>query len=316
MRMPGLPALAACAALLLFGCGKEPAAPAPAAARPQAVAEKIPPYAYPAPVKGHLKLDADNGGAFDLVDGIAYTPTVGSGTVIYVVNRPIASPVLADAACPLYAAQAVAKLRNANFSEVTLDEAGRSKYFAGGTPFDGSMGDLTAGAWSSKVRADAGRAVGNVVHPRHGQYDFDLPVAQPKYDQISWGDQQQKRRVSPTTPKPTEQQISAAYVALHEAAAKKDLKAMLKALGFDEKQSLAIRGLSGIDADFAVFADRFLDPGKPEEPWPRPGGGKARAEGSKQSVGKNYVNDYYFELCGDKLILTGIAEQAWPKKGG
>ena len=316
MRILTRYALAASAAtLVLFGCGKEPNAPsAPAEANARsAAAEKIPPYTYPAPVKGRLRLDADNGGAFDVVDGIAYTAVVGGGTVVYVVQKPIASPVLAEAACPLSQAQALAKLRNANFGEVTLDAAGRSKYFAGGTPFNGSMGDLTAGAWSSKLSVGGGRAVGNVVHPRHGQYDFDLPLSQPKYDQISWWDKDKGRKVSPTTPKPAPQQLTATYQALHAAAQNKDLKAMLAALGFDAKQALAIRGLEGIDADFSAFADRFLNPGTPEDdPWNRPGGGLVRAEGVKAN-GKHYVDDYYFDLCGDRLILTGISEQAWPK---
>lgn len=304
-------AAAAAATLLVVGCGKESSTPA---AAPKAVQEKIPPYAYPAPVKGHLKLDPSNGGAFDLVDGIAYTPTVGQGTVVYVVSKSIASPVLADAACPLSAAQAMAKLRNANFAEVTLNAAGHSSYFAAGTPFNGSVGDLTAGDWSSTLKGDAGHAQGSLVHRRYGQFDFDLAVSTPKYDQISWGDQDKKRKVSPTTPKPTPEQLTAAYQALHAAAAKKDLKAMLLALGFDEAQSKAIRGLDGIDADFALFADRFLNPGTPEDdPSNKPGGGQVRAAGAKASSGKNYVDDYYFDLCGEKLILTDITEQAWPK---
>jgi hypothetical protein len=314
MRTLALPALVAGAVtLFLFGCGKEqsaPAAPAPAAAKAPSVAEKIPPYTYPAPVKGHLTLEVSSGGSFDPVDGIAYTAAVGGGTVVYVVSKPIASPVLAGSACPLAQAQALAKLRNADFAEVTLDAAGRSKYFAAGTPFAGSMGDLTPGAWSSKLTLGGARAMGSVVHRKVGQFAFDLPVLTPQFDQISWRDTDTGRKVSPTTPKPSEQQLTAAYEALHEAAAKKDLKAMLAALGFDAKQSLAIRGLDGIDADFALFADRFLNPGKPDDAINRPGAGQVRAEGTKAS-GKNYVDDYYFDLCGDKLILTHIVEQPW-----
>ena len=83
---------------------------------------------------------------------------------------------------------------------------------------------------------------------------------------------------------------------------------MLAALGFDAKQSAAIRGLDGIDADFAVFADRFLTPGTPGDPLNRPGSGQVRGEGVKAN-GKKFVNDYYFDLCGDHLVLTAIVEQ-------
>ena len=302
MRDFRLDVVAACAAtLVVLGCGKEPSVPA---AAPKVVEEKIPPYTYPAPVKGHVK--EVNIGEFNLVDGIAYTPTVGSGTVVYVVSKPIASPLLADAACPLTQARALAKLRNASYAEVTFDAAGHSKYVAAGTPFDGSMGD---GAWSSTLKGDAGHVSGSVVHPRHGHFDFDLPLSTPKYDQITWRDQDQGRKPSPTTPKPTAQAIKAAYGALHDAAQKKNLKAMLAALGFDGKQIAAIRGLDGIDADLVVFADRFLAPGTTEDPSSRPGEGQVRAEGAKAD-GRKFVNDYYFDLCGEKLVLTGIVEQA------
>jgi hypothetical protein len=305
---PGVLALAA--ALLIFGCGK-PEAPgsAPAAkAKAKAPAEVVPPYTYPAPVSGHVK--EVNIGEFDLVDGIAYAPTSGQGIVVWVVAKPIASPVLAGAACPLSAARALALLRNAAFAEVTLDPAGHSRYFAAGQAFGGELTDLTHGAWTSTLKGDNAQVSGNVVHNRYGHFDFGLPVLTPHFDQLSAGDAQRERKLAPTTPKPTEQALTAAYVALHEAAQKKDLKAMLAALGFDPKQSLAIRGLAGIDADFGAFTDRFLNPGKPDDAMNRPGAGQVRAEGTKAS-GKNYVDDYYFDLCGDKLILTHIAEQAW-----
>ncbi len=270
--------------------------------------QKVPPYTYPAPVKGHVK--EANIGEFDLSDGIAYTPTQGEGVVVYVVEKPIASPVLAGSACPLSLARALSALRDASFAEVTLDPAGRSRYFAAGRAFGGSLTDLTRGDWTSNLKGDAGQVSGSVVDNRYGHFDFDLPVLTPKYDQISEGDKQRERRLSPTTPKPTEQALIAAYVALRDAARSHDLKAMLSALGFDEKQSLSIRGLSGIDADFILFADRFLAPGKPGDAMNRPGAGQVRAEGTKKS-GKNYVDDYYFDLCGDRLILTHIVEQAW-----
>jgi len=54
---------AACiAALAVTGCGKESSSPA--------AEEKVPPYTYPAPVKGHY--NEVNIGEFDVVGGIAY----------------------------------------------------------------------------------------------------------------------------------------------------------------------------------------------------------------------------------------------------
>ena len=76
------------------------------------------PYAYPAPVKGHL--DDVNTGNFDLVDGIAYPASRGAGTVVYVTSKPIASPVLAGSPCPMTQARALTSIRNAGWVEVTL----------------------------------------------------------------------------------------------------------------------------------------------------------------------------------------------------
>ena len=68
MRDLRLHTLAACiAALALCSCGKEESAPA---AVKKVAEEKVPPYTYPAPVKGHYK--EINIGEFDVVDGIAY----------------------------------------------------------------------------------------------------------------------------------------------------------------------------------------------------------------------------------------------------
>jgi hypothetical protein len=312
MAIVRLQRLAACAAaLLLLGCGNEQGSGSgeskAGAASPKSVEAKPAPYTYPAPVKGHIK--EVNIGEFDLVDGIAYPSMSGAGTVIYVASKPIASPMLVDSACPLTQARALSKLRNASFGEITLDAAGRSKYFSAGTPFGGSLTDLTPRDWSSNLKADAGRAAGSVTHRQYGKYEFDLPLSNPKFDQISDGDRQQKRKLAPTTPKPGAQAITAAYVALRDAALKKDLKATLAALGFDAKQSAAIRGMDGIDADFLVFADRFLTPGTPGDPWDKPGAGQVRGEGVKAG-GKKYFNDYYFDLCGDRLVLTGIVEQS------
>ena len=307
--------IAAClAALALSGCGKQESAtdgsgkePAKAAKAGKPVEEKVPPYSYAAPVKGHVK--EANIGDFDLVDGVAYTATNGSGTVVYVVSKAIASPLLAGSACPLTQARALAKLRNASYAEVTLDGDGKSKYFAAGMPFGGSLTDLTPRDWISSLKVDVDHAKGNVVHRRYGKYEFDLPLSTPKFDQISDGDREQKRKLPATAPKPGGQAVVAAYTALRDAALKKDLKATLAALGFDARQTTAIRGMSGIDADFLVFADRFLTPGTPGDPWSKPGGGQIRGEGTKAD-GKKFFNDYYFDLCGDHLVLTGIVEQA------
>jgi hypothetical protein len=315
MTIMRLQRLAACTvALLLLGCGNEQGSGRGGASKADAGAHKVveakpAPYTYPAPVKGHLK--ETNIGEFDLVDGIAYPSMAGTGTVVYVASKPIASPMLVDSACPLTQARALSKLRNASFGEITLDAAGRSKYFSAGTPFGGSLTDLTPRDWSSALKTDAGRAAGSVTHRQYGKYEFDLPLSNPKFDQISDGDRQQKRRLAATTPKPTEQAITAAYVALRDAALKRDLKATLSALGFDPKQIAAIRGIDGIDADFLVFADRFLTPGTPGDPWNKPGSGQVRGEGLKAS-GKKYFNDYYFDVCGDHLVLTYIVEQSPP----
>jgi len=303
-------AIACLASLVAGGCGNEgPASDAQSKATAKGakkvVEDKVPPYSYAAPVKGQIK--EENIGEFKLVDGIAYTALAG-GTVVYVASKPIASPMLVDSACPLSQARALSKLRNASFVEVTLDAAGRSKYFAAGTPFGGSLTDKTLRAWSSALKMDADHAAGNVAHRRYGRFEFDLPLSNPKFDEISYGDREQKRRLGATTPKPSEQAVTAAYVALRDAALKKDLKATLSAMGFDAKQVAAIRGMDGIDADFLVFADRFLTPGTPGDPWSRPGSGQVRGEGLKAS-GKKYFNDYYFDLCGDHLVLTGIVEQ-------
>jgi hypothetical protein len=304
MKTPYPRVVAACAATLaLLGCGKEQSTPGPVQS---ALEEKVPPYTYKAPVNGHVK--EINIGEFDLVDGIAYTAIHGGGTVVYGTSKPIASPMLVDSACPLTQARALSKLRNASFAEVTLDAAGRSRYFAAGTPFGGSLTDLSPGTRASTLRTDAGRAVGHVLDRNYGKLEFDLPLSTPKFDELSYGDQDQKRRLVATTPKPTEEAVTAAYVALREAARKRNLKAMLSALGFDAKQSEAIRGMEGIDADFMVFADRFLTPGTPSDPWIKPGAGQVRADGTK-SNGKQFTNDYYFDLCGGNLVLTFIVEQ-------
>ncbi|TMG89028.1 MAG: hypothetical protein E6H73_17480, partial [Betaproteobacteria bacterium] len=75
MRNLRLDVVTVCVATLaIWGCGKEQSSPgasekvAPSAKK--VAEEKVAPYAYPAPVKGHYK--EINIGEFDLVDGIAY----------------------------------------------------------------------------------------------------------------------------------------------------------------------------------------------------------------------------------------------------
>ena len=300
------------ALLAAGGCGDRDAA---SDASPKAkgegakkvVEEKVPPYAYAAPVKGHIK--EVNIGDFDLVDGIAYVAQSGAGTVVYVASRPIASPMLVDSACPLSQARALTTLRKASYAEVTLDAKGRSRYFAAGTPSNGSLTDLSPRGWTSALKADAGKAAGNVVHRNYGRFEFDVPLSHPSVDELSYGDRQKERKPAATTPKPTEKAVIDAYVALRDAVHRKDMKATLSAMGFDAKQVAAIRGMDGIDGDFAGFTHRFLAPGTPSEPWARAGEGQVIGEGTRANGSKKYRNGYYFDLCGDRLVLTGISEQ-------
>jgi hypothetical protein len=298
------------AALATYGCGKEE--PASAAATPAAsnahkvVDEKVAPYSYPAPVKGHYK--EINIGEFDVVDGIAYTATGGAGTVVYVTNKPIASPVIADSVCPMTQARMLTELRDGKYLEVTLLR-GASKYFAAGSAFGGSSREQDVGGryWSSRMKDDPDRAVGSVLHRREGNFDFDLPLSKPRVNEVSESDRSQGNRSDKTAPRPTQQAVTSAYQAIHEAALNRNLKALLVAQGFDAKQIAAIRGLDGIDADFAVYADRFLKPGAAGEFTAQPGTAYVRAEGVN-SKGKKFANFYHFAPCGDRQVLVSIAE--------
>jgi hypothetical protein len=71
---------------------------------------------------------------------------------------------------------------------------------------------------------------------------------------------------------------------------KKNLKGLLAAQGFDAKQIAAIRGLEGIDADFIVYADRFLVPSAPDEVSVKPGTGYGRTEGSNSKGQKSRIS--------------------------
>jgi hypothetical protein len=289
--------------LALSGCGKQPSTPAAAT---RGLEESVSPYTYPAPVKGHYK--EVNIGEFDVVDGIAYPAPGGAGTVIYATSKPIASPMLAGSACPMTEARALTQLRAASFMEVTLAH-GASKYFAAGNAFGGSSREEASSGhyFSSKMKDDPDRAVGVVVHRQYGHFEFDLPLSSPKVNEVSEGDRIHGIRSDLTAPKPTEQPVTAAYRAVHAAALKKDLKALLAAQGFDAKQIAAIRGLDGIDADLAVYADRFLTSNVPDEFSAKPGTAYVRTEGVN-SKGKKFANYYHFTPCGDRLVLVSIAE--------
>jgi hypothetical protein len=291
------------AALALCGCRKEESAPA---VTKKVVEEKVPPYTYPAPVKGHYK--EVNIGEFDVVDGIAYPASGGRGTVIYVTSKAIASPMIAGSTCPMTEARALSQLRDASFLEVTLAN-GTSKYFAAGKSFGGSSREEAVGGhyWSSTMKADPDRASGSVVHKLHGRFDFDLPVSKPSVNEVSQGDWVHGTRADATAPKSTEQAVTAAYQAVHDAAMKKNLKALLAAQGFDAKQIAAIRGLGGIDADLDVYSERFLVTGKPGEFTAKPGTAYVRVEGTN-AKGKKFANYYHFMPCGDHLVLASIAE--------
>ncbi len=304
-------ALALAALVGPIACGK-PGGPVrpPAPAARVAPAEPTPvPYAYPPPVKGHL--DDANTGNFDLVDGIAYPARSGAGTVVYVTSKPIASPVLAGSPCPMTLARALTSIRDAGWVEVTLDPKGKSKFFTRGTAFGGTGREEEVGGrhWISRLDLAAGRARGTVKHKEHGEFEFDLPVLSPKVREVSESDRMDGVRGDPDGASPTEAQLTTAYDALRAAAAKKDLKALLAAEGFEGAQVAAIRGLEGIGGDFAVYADRFLSPGTPtpDEFQSRPGLGAVRSEGVN-AKGAKFINYYWFTPCGETLVLVAISE--------
>jgi hypothetical protein len=275
-----------------------PAAPAPP--------PPPPPFEYPAPVKGHYK--EINTGNFDLVDGLAYSAAGGKGTVVFVTSKPIASPILNGSTCPMTEARAISLIRDANWAEVTIDAAGRSKFYGAGTQYTGTSRSTDVGSheWSIKggKPADA-KVAGSVNYRGRGTFEFTLPVFTPKNPEVSESDVMDGRRYAADRRKPTEAELTKAYTEMRKAALAKDLKAMLELQGFDAKQVQAIRGLAGIDGELAAHADRFLDPGTPEEPTLEPGYGAIGARG-KTSKGAAFANYYFFAPCGDRLLLTSI----------
>lgn len=304
--------LASLVVLIPLGCGNHDAgasAPnAPAAEPASTSAATVAPYSYPAPVSGHYA--EANTGEFDLVDGLAYTSSSGSGTVVYVTSKSIASPILASSSCPMTEARAIGLLRDAAYLEVTLDPAGNSSYFAQGTPLGGRGREEGAGGNSWKIeskKSAAGRAAASVAYRGRGGFEFDLPIVKPKLAEVSEGDRVQGNRAPPDAGTPEESAVLDLYRSLHEAARGRDLAALLAAQGFSKDSIAAIRGLDGIEADFAVFADRFLDPGDPGEATVYEGYGGVRASGVN-SKGEKYSNYYEFAPSGNRLVLIGISE--------
>ena len=311
MRTP-LGVLALCASLTCSACGSSDskpvsnnaaaatAAPAPAPAPPP------PPFEYPAPVKGHYK--EINTGDFDLVDGLAYTAAGNKGTVVFVTSKPIASPVLSGSTCPMTETRAISLIRDAGWAEVTIDAAGRSKFYGAGTQYEGSGRSTEVGSreWSIKGGKPAdGKIAGTVTYRGRGTFEFTLPVFTPKSREVSESDVMDGQRYATDRRTPTEAELTKAYTEMRKAALAKDLKAMLELQGFDARQVQAIRGLAGIDAELAAHADRFLDPGTPEEPTLEAGYAAIGAKG-KTSKGAAFFNYYFFAPCGDRLVLTGI----------
>lgn len=303
----------ALAVLVAVACGRrEPGSPGSLTAPPASpAAEAKPvPYTYPAPVKGSIH--EINIGRFGLVDGVAFTAGDGAGTVVFASSRPIASPILADSPCPMTEARSLTTLRNASWAEVTVDAKGKSKYFGYGTAFDGSSFDKSPGGREFRVYrrpSPPNRIVGTAVHRSDGSFQFDLPVLLPEVREVSEMNRSDGRKSDENAPRPSEGPVTAAYLAVREAALAKNAKGILAAQGFGEKAIAAIRGLDGIDADLAVYADRFLQPGTPTpgEFMARPWTAYVRTEGVN-SKGKKFANYYHFNSCGSRLVLVAISE--------
>jgi hypothetical protein len=158
------------------------------------------------------------------------------------------------------------------------------------------------------MKDDPDRATGQVVHRQYGSFEFDLPISKPLVNELSQGDWIHGTRWDATAPKPSQDALASAYQAVHDAALKKNLKALLTAQGFDAKQVEAIRGLSGIDADLATYSDRFLSASAAPEFSAKAGTGNVRIEGTN-AKGRKFANYYHFAPCGrDRWVLVFIAE--------
>jgi hypothetical protein len=297
---------------LLASCSPKPGPGTAATPPPPAVRTPTPvPTPAPTPRPGlrgeHHEV---NSGDFDLVDGIAYTAADGAGTVVYATSKPIASASLAGSPCPMTEARALTSIRNAGWVEVTLDAKGKSKYYSAGTAFGGTgrEEDVADGYyWSSTLVLNSGRASGQVQHRDKGGFEFNLETLAPRITEISESDKVGGKRSDPKGITPTEGQVVAAYKKVRAAALKRDLKGVLAAQGFTQKQIDAIRALPGIDADMAVYADRFLKPGTTGEFQGYPGYGAITGEGVNSKKEK-FINFYWFTPCEGRLVLTNIYE--------
>jgi hypothetical protein len=264
--------------------------PAPTASSTAVVADVVTPTVYPPPVSGGIS--EANVGTFDLVDGLAYPAPDGSGTLVYVTSKSIASPVLARSACPRVFAESLARLRDAGFAEVTLDAEGKSPYFGYGHAYGGTGKSLSPNDWTTTLETAGDKVSGSARQKYYGEFTFDLPLGAAQ-------------------PAPAESTDSAANIAVYDrvrtAAKAGDLKGVLVAQGFDDASIAAIRGLPDINADLVAYAKRFLEPGTPKEGSIHPSG--FYVDG-KKADGKGYWNYYGFQKCGDALVLTSIHEDA------
>ncbi len=174
---------------------------------------------------------------------------------------------------------------------MTIDAAGRSKFYGAGTQYNGTGRSTDVGSreWSIKGGKPAdGKIAGSVNYRGRGTFEFTLPVFAPKSAEVSESDVMDGQRYAEDRRTPTEAELTKAYTEMRKAALAKDLKAMLELQGFDAKQVQAIRGLPGIDGELAAHADRFLDPGTPEEPTLEPGYAGIGARG-KNSQGQGVL---------------------------
>jgi hypothetical protein len=296
--------------LLLASCTPKPGAGTAATPPPAARAPEPAPTPVPTPQPGvRGRHDEANSGTFDLVDGIAYTTRDGAGTVVYATSKSIASAALAGSPCPMTEARALTSIRDAGWVEITLDAKGKSKYYSAGTAFGGTGREEDVGGryWDSTLVLSDGRAAGGVRHTDKGGFEFNLEVLSPRVTEVSESDKVGGKRSDPAGITPTDGQVVAAYKKVRAAALKRDLKGVLAAQGFDEKQITAIRALAGIDADFAVYADRFLKPGTTGEIQTYPGYGAVTGEGVNSKNAK-FINFYWFTPCEGRLVLTNIYE--------
>lgn len=275
-----------------------------------AAAAKAEPYSYPAPVSGHYK--EANTGEFDLVDGVAWGPTRGGETAIYVTDKPIASPILGST-CPMAEARAIAILRDARWNEVALDAEDRSRYFSAGTNYHGTSRSEDVGGheWKfARRNAPDGQIAGKVTHKYYGSFDFDLPVRRPAVPEVSEIERMDGGLSKSDMPALDATAAVAGLARIRAAALAHDLPGWLSAQGFSPQQIAAIRGLEGIDADLEQHALHFLSPETPkgsEETEMYPGAGYVRGEGAN-SKGAKFINYYYLVPCGDRVLLGMIGE--------